>query len=176
MVNATEIWARLRIEGKTFVGWGKLSFNPLQKETCNAKYTGVAASELISPLFARKDNKIQSRVDLASRIPNRRTPSGSSFYGGCWLYAVPTHHKILQKTPLVFTITIRPTREERVGNNSETAETVGVTNHFRKMILTVRVIIGSCSGAHKEGGVQTPPKPLISFPIDYNSTYIVRKI
>ncbi|GFS60978.1 hypothetical protein TNCV_2002921 [Trichonephila clavipes] len=40
-------------------------------------------------------------------------PSSSSFCGGCWLYADSPHHKILQKTPLVLTITIRPTREER---------------------------------------------------------------
>ncbi|GFU53792.1 hypothetical protein TNCV_4254121 [Trichonephila clavipes] len=41
-------------------------------------------------------------------------PSGSSFTEGCWLYVVSPLHKILQKTPLVLTITIQPTREERV--------------------------------------------------------------
>ncbi|GFY47470.1 hypothetical protein TNIN_178361 [Trichonephila inaurata madagascariensis] len=66
-----------------------------------------------TPTSKHNDNKLQSRVELASRIPNR-SATVNRFSGGCWLYADSPPQKILQKTPLVLTNTIRLTHEEPV--------------------------------------------------------------
>ncbi|GFX82635.1 hypothetical protein TNCV_1193101 [Trichonephila clavipes] len=51
-------------------------------------------------------------------------------------------------------------------------------NSGRKQSWSKRDEAAQTSGAHKRGpgGSNTPPKALDSFPIDYNSKYIERKI